>query len=231
MGIYILIAILALITSLLFLKIRLLFQFSEGDISVAIKILFFRIDITEKAEERINKKQYRIKRFRRRRDKILKKYRIKTEGKQKVNKKSSPQEDAENSESAESKPKKKKIKNPRQLINTVAELFGGMIKIFPRYLHIEFKKLIIGVGGKDAADIALKTGAVMQSVQYLVTYLEGLTNVKKVKGGQVCVYPVFAEGKWRAEVDISAYIRIGNVLRLGIVFIKSYLKYKLNKKK
>ena len=223
MGIYIAAAIVLLIIALLFTRIRLLFQFSGGDVTVAVKILFFRIDITEKAETEINKRKYKIRRFRRRRDKVLKKYKIKTENKKK--------KAEEPKKKNEGETPKKKIKNPKQLINTVRELFGEMIKRFPRYLHIEFRKLIIGVGGKDAADIAIKTGAVMQMVQYLITSLKSLTNVRRVKGGQVCVYPVFVEGKWSAEADISAYIRIGNVLRLGIVFIKNYLKYKLKKKK
>ena len=194
---------------------------------VAVKILLFRIDITEKAEAKIDKNKFKIKRFRRRRDKVLKKYKIKTAGKPKENKTDDSNESSENLKKATPK---NKLKNPRQLISKISALFGEMLKVFPRYLHIEFKKLIIGVGGKDAADIAIKTGAVMQSVQYLVTYLEGLTNVKKLKGGQVYVYPVFVEGKWSAEVDISAYIRFGNVLRLGILFIKNYIKYKAKKK-
>lgn len=228
MGLYIAAAIILIITLLLFTKIRLLFQFSGGDVTVAVKILFFRIDITEKAETKIDKRKYKIKKFRRRRDKVLKKYKIKTESKSKAKKTDAPIENAENTEN---ETPKNKIKNPRQLINTVRELFGELISRFSRYLHIEFKKLIIGVGGKDAADIAIKTGAVMQMVQYLVTSFESLTNVRKLKGGKVYVYPVFVEGKWSAEVDVSAYIRIGNVLRLGIVFIKNYLKYKLKKKK
>ena len=223
MGIFIAAAIVLLIIALLFTRIRLLFQFSGGDVTVAVQILFFRIDVTEKAETKINKRKYKIKRFRRRRDSALKKYRIKTENK---NKKAEEQK-----EKPEGEAPKKKIGNPKQLINTVRELFGEMIKVFPRYLHIEFKKLIIGVGVKDAADIAIKTGAVMQMVQYLITSLNSLTNVRRVKGGQVCVYPVFVEGRWSAEVDVSAYIRIGNVLRLGIVFIKNYLKHKFKKKK
>ena len=218
-------AVILLIVALLFTKIRLLFQFSGGDITVAVKILFFRIDITEKAEEKINKNKYKIKKFRRRRDKVLKKYRMKTE---KQNEKNA--EPKENTEVQESEKTKKKM-GPKQLVNMISELFGEILKRFPRYLHVEFKKLIIGVGGKDAADIAIKTGAVMQAVQYLVTSLKSLTNVRKLKGGQVYVYPVFVEGKWCAEVDISAYIRVGNVLRLGIIFIKNYLKRKIKNKK
>ena len=225
MGIGIAAAVILLIVALLFTKIRLLFQFSGGDITVAVKILFFRIDITEKAEEKINKNKYKIKKFRRRRDKVLKKYRMKTE---KQNEKNA--EPKENTEVQESEKTKKKM-GPKQLVNMISELFGEILKRFPRYLHVEFKKLIIGVGGKDAADIAIKTGAVMQAVQYLVTSLKSLTNVRKLKGGQVYVYPVFVEGKWCAEVDISAYIRVGNVLRLGIIFIKNYLKRKIKNKK
>ena len=227
MGIYILAVIFALIVALLLVKIKLLFQFSEGDISVAVKLLFFKIDITEKAEDTINKNKFKIKSFRRRRDKVLKKYKIKTADKPKANKTDETKESSENTEKATNK---KKLKNPKQLISKISALFGEMLKIFPRYLHIEFKKMIIGVGGKDASDIALKTGTVMHAVQYLVTYLEGLTNVKKLKGGQVYVYPVFVEGKWSAEVDIRAYIRVVNVLRLGVVFVKNYLKYKIKKK-
>ena len=227
MGISIAAAVLLLIFAVLFIKIRLLFQFSGGNITVAVKILFFRIDITEKAETKINKNKYKIKKFRRRRDKVLKKYKIKTDGKN-LNEKNADAN--ENTEDQESEKTKKKM-GPKQLVNMISELFGELLKRFPKYLHIEFKRLVIGVGGKDAADIAIKTGAVMQTVQYLVTSFGSLTNIKKTKDGQVYVYPVFVEGKWCAEVDISAYIRVGNVLRLGIIFIKNYLKRKIKNKK
>lgn len=227
MGISIAAAVLLLIVALLFTKIRLLFQFSGGNITVAVKILFFRIDITEKAETKINKNKYKIKKFRRRRDKVLKKYKIKTDGKN-LNEKNADAN--ENTEDQESENPKKKM-GPKQLVNMISELFGELLKRFPKYLHIEFKRLVIGVGGKDAADIAIKTGAVMQAVQYLVTSFGSLTNIKKTKDGQVYVYPVFVEGKWCAEVDVSAYIRVGNVLRLGIIFIKNYLKRKIKNKK
>ena len=226
MGYWIAAGIILLISILLLTKIRLLFRFSDGKTVIAIKILFFRIDVTERAVEKINKKKYRIKRFRRRRDKVLKKYRIKNQ-----EKKSKSQETAEQPHEAPADPKKKKESSPKQIINTITELFGEVIRVFPRYVHIEFRKLIIGVGGKDAADIALKTGGVMQSVQYLITFFGTVTDVKKVKGGTVNVYPAFADGKWYACADVSAYIRVVNFLRLSIIFIKNNFKRKLKKNK
>ena len=228
MGYWIAAAVILFIAALLLTKIRLLFRFSDGKTVIAVKILFFRIDITEKAEERINKSKYKIKRFRRRRDKVLKKYRIKTQGKKA---KSGPKEASEQPNDAPAEPAKKKKTSPKQIIHTITELFGEVIRVFPRYVHIEFKKLIIGVGGKDAADIAEKTGGVMQAVQYLITFFGAVTNVRKVKGGTVYVYPAFADGKWYACADVSAYVRVGNILRLGLIFVKNYIKRKLKKNK
>ncbi len=228
MGFWIAAGILLLISILLLTKIRLLFQFSDGKTVIAVKILFFRVDITEKAEARINKKKYRIKRFRRRRDKVLKKYKIKTQGKKA---KPKVQETQEQPSEAPAQTEEKKKSSVKQIIHTITELFGEVIRVFPRYVHIEFKKLIIGVGGKDAADIAEKTGGVMQAVQYLITFFGAVTNVRKVKGGKVYVYPAFADGKWYACADVSAYIRVGNILRLGLIFVRNYIKRKLKKNK
>ena len=107
------------------------------------------------------------------------------------------------------------------------------IKRFPRFLKIDCARLIIGVGGRDAAETAITYGATVQSVQYLVTMLGNVTSFKAEKNSQISVYPDFVSEKWSADIKITMRLRVIHIIKLGFIVLKSYLsqKTKRNKKR
>ena len=73
----VLLSILALITLLLLMPVRLSFKYKNGRIGAYVSVLFLRFELYANKKQKIKKSDFKIRRFRRRRDKALKKYRIK----------------------------------------------------------------------------------------------------------------------------------------------------------
>lgn len=211
---------------LLISRAKLFFLFSDGKTQVFLKYLFFRYDLTDKEVEKINLSDFKISRFRRRRDKVLKKYKLAHAEKKKSDqdkKESQANENDTNTESSE-----KKVKFNMALLKDLLVLVG---RVFPRCLSVRVKTLMIGVGGKEADDIALKTAAMLSLTQYTVSAIGEVADLQKTKDAQVEVLPMYADGKWHAQINVMASIRLGAVLRLGISLLIYYLKNILFKKK
>ncbi len=216
-GILILFFILLL---LLWVRLSLVYDLEGADVTV--KFLFMKFKIIRKEKKKIKKGDFKIKKFRKRQKKILAKYRKKSI---KRNKKE------EGKKSTENHKKGPKKRNHKDLIKKIINFSGVILKKFSRYLNIDCLRLIIGVGGNDAADIAVNYGVAVQSVQYTATLLNKITNINEKEGAEISVYPDFAEGKWSADICIIMRLRIIHILKLGIIALKQYLKYKTIRKK
>lgn len=227
----IIVCLFALFLLILLSNIKLTVKYDSDGIVVKAGIWFIRLTLVGGAKKRIKKRDFKIKKFRARTKRVLKKYNKKQL--KKTDKKSKEAEKQESEENKSSKKKKSTLipSSPKELIEMVRTIFGDFFKRFPGYLHIKFNRLVIGVGGKDAHDIAIKYGETVQGTQYLITYLGRISNLKKTRNAVVSVYPDFACGKWNAGLDIEASIKIINILRLGIRVISGFFKYKKNKQK
>ena len=207
----ILAAILLLLALILFAHARVEVGYGKNGPFVTVRFWFFSYRMAGKKKKKIKKKDYRIGRFRKRRDKIKKKYKLK---------------------SKEKKPKEKKTpentvkRGIKERVLDIYGLFEETLKKFPNCLKIYCKKLVIAVGGKDAHNIAINYGAVIQSVQYAITAVGSYTNLYKAKNADVRIYPAFADGKWKAEADFTFKIRTVSGIRLGLTLLKSYLRRK-----
>lgn len=212
------IILLLLLITLLWVKLSLVYN-SDGA-KVTVKILFFRYMILGKEKKKPKKGDFKIRKFRKRRKKVLNKYQKRTK---KTRKKSDVKESSEQ--------KKVKKRSPKELITKILDIFGVFLKRFPKYLRVDCARLLIGVGGKDAAETAVNYGVTVQSVQYVGTLLNSITNFEATKDAKISVYPDFISEKWTAEINIIMRLRVIHILKLGIILLKGYLGYKLNGKK
>lgn len=219
MGFIIAGCVIALILLILLLRIRLSLSYRDGDAGITVKILFLRFHIVGKEKKKPKKSDFKIKKFRRRTKKVLAKYRRKRLEKLKkaANKNKEPETRSEKA-------------SPAELVDKAIYIFGDVIKSFPRYLSIDCLTLVVGVGGEDAASVAVNYGVTVQSVQYLATLLNGVTNFKAKKDARVSVYPEFASGKWTADISFVFGLRVIHILKLGFILLKRYIKYKLKGK-
>ena len=213
MGYIVLICVIIFIALLLLMRFRLLLSFSGETLTVYVKFLFFRFEIVGSKKEKLKKSDFRIRKFRRRRDKVLKKYRIK----------SAPKKDI--AETA-----KKKKTSPIALIKDLKDIIVETVVLFGRHLKIDKFRVTINVGGKDAAKVALNYGYVIQALQYFVTFLEYISNLDKTKRKSAEVNADFATEKWSAHLDIALSVRVIYALKIGINAFLGYLKYRRKKK-
>ena len=219
MGLIITVAVLMLIFLLMLLWVRLSIIFDGDGGRVTVRILFFKITLFGKEKKRINKNDFKIKKFNRRRKKAIRKYqRLLEKRKKKAAKKTVK----------ESKPVKKVSK--RETVNKLIDIFAVFLKKFPEYLRIDCVRLIVGVGGADAARVAINYGVTVQSVQYVGSLLNEVTNFKAADNDKISVYPDFTDGKWSADINIVMRLRVIHIIKLGIILLKQYLTQKTKKK-
>ena len=212
-------ALFLLLLLIMLLWVKLSLVYGENGARVAVKILFFKITVIGKKKRKPNKNDFKIKKFRRRRKRALAKY-----------KKQLSKTKKKNSETTVKKQKSTKKSTPKELINKLIDIFGLFLKRFPRFLRIDCARLIIGVGGKDAAAVAVSYGVTVQSVQYLGVLLNEVTNFEAKDSAEISVYPDFAGGKWTADIDIVMRLRVIHIVRLGIAVLKGYIRHKFGKK-
>ncbi len=212
------IIILLLLIMLLWVKLSLVYDDSGGRITV--KILFFKISLLGKKDKKIKKSDFKTRKFKRRRKKAILKYQKKL-----AKRKKKTEKKTEGASAVKKKTSKK------ETIGKILDIFGVFLKRFPRYLRIDCARLVIGVGGKDAAAVAVSYGVTVQSVQYVATLLNEVTNFKAGDDARISVYPDFANGKWTADINIVMRLRIIHIIKLGIIVLKQYLKQKLGGKK
>ena len=205
--------IILLALALLLTRLRLVISFKDGYLSVKARALFLSFAVFDDKKEKINKHDFRIKKFRKRRDKVIKRYRIKK----------SP-------EGAAEKAVKKKKNSPLTMLRDLKGLLAVLIGMLGKHLAFDRFNIKIDVGGADAAKVATNYGYVIQYLQYLVTFLEHITNLDKTRSKSAVVNADFATEKWNATVDISISLRVIFALKIAIRALIGYIAYK-NKRK
>ncbi len=221
LAIIIALALLLLFTSVALIRIKFRIIYKNELVAYA-NVLGFKFYLSGGPEKPINLKHFKIKKFRKRRDKALKKYQSKLAKKSENNVEVTKEKQVEK--------KKKRFSSPSELIEMIKSLLDGILVRFPQYLHIDINRFVIEVGGEDAHQTALLYGGAIQGLQYLVSSLECCSKVKRTKGAQVGVVPDFLEKTFKSEVDIMAHIRVYGAIRIGIKFLANYFKTKLRRK-
>ncbi len=177
-----------------------------------------------KKKKKIRLKDYTYKRYKKnlekKRNKLLKKA-------EKLDKKRKAEELKKKAAEAV----KDKTEAPEEKLFTLSSLLEFAAEQFPKAvskLKINVKKLIVKVGGNDAAIIALDYGKLEAAVSLLMELLDNKTRLSKIKEGSVLVYADFLAEKTTVELDISVKIRgfsiVGLALSSLVWLIKSKFK-------
>lgn len=204
------------------IKIKFHFSYVDGIVATA-QVLFIKIRLFPKKKKRIRKRDYEIKRFRKRTkrkiskvDRASEKKRVSVE-KKKLKKAKKAGSEGNNQNEA---PKKKRDIKP--LVRLLMRILRAFVRKFPGYLQTEVRRLVIGVSTDDASKTAITYGCVVQSVQYTVSFIKAYSNLRQTKDAVVSVYPDFLRDKSKIELDITLSIRIWQVLRLAIELVIAY---------
>ena len=207
------------------MRFRISASYNKGQMKVYLKVLFLRFELYGDKKSKIKKSDFKIRKFRRRRDKVLKKYKVsKTPlGQLKENIVKRIKKMRQGTSDGQGNGKKQ---SPLLLIKNVKNMLWDTVLLFGRRHRIERFEFEVSVGGKDAHSVALNYGYVISALQYLVTLLEMKTNLDKTRRKKAEVRADFATEKWDASINFEMSLRTFDIIWLGISALKGYLKHK-----
>lgn len=194
---YILLALLLLIALLCLLRIRIGICASTK-VEAYAKVLGIKIPLYPKRQKKINSKKF---------------------------KKGYPKE-----EKTKTAPKEKKKKVPGEkpplgdTVSTVLELIKLLFSRFFKHLRLDISKIIVVVGGEDAAKCAITYGVISQAVAYLLEFLDNNLKISKKRGGEINVLCDFTAESTTYDIHISASLTVWQILDIGISLAYNYFK-------
>lgn len=198
---YILAAILLLLLAIACLRIRVALAYVE-DIRVELRILCFSFRLYPR------KKRVRIGRY------SYKKYRKRLLAQRKKEREAAPKKQA---------PPPRKKRPLRQEIRFYLYLVRCMYQKFLRFFRMDIVDMQIAVATGDAAETAVLTGLVSQTVAYTLAFLRQHANLHGGYRANVSVAPDFLSDKSRVSCNIVFSMRVGEMLYLGIRFFYYFL--------
>ncbi len=188
-----------------------------------LKVLCFTFHIipSAKKNQKMNLRDYEIKRVRRKQaieSKRQKKQALKASKKQPKKKKASSTEADE--------PKKKTdiigiLKLVLTIIKDIREAALG-------YVGIDLERLYIIVSSEDAAKTAILYGAVSQGANLLFEFLRNTTGFRMTgRPEDIAVIPDFSFGELTARLKLIIRIRIWQILSLAFKLLFSFIRYQM----
>lgn len=112
------------------------------------------------------------------------------------------------------------LENIKNITSAVMEV----LRRFPKYLRIDFSRIIIKVSSDDAAKTAVEYGIVMQAVTYLIEILDNITNIKFKRKSEINVYADFSSAKSEIKADITFRLRVIHIIVLALRGAGVYIK-------
>lgn len=195
--------ILLLIAAILLLRIR--FDIiADEEICLRLRILGLKIPLYPAKEKKVN-----IKKF----------------------KKGYPKERPKKEKRKEGSPKSPQKSDEEKMplgdiISTVISLIKLLLSRFFKHLRLDISKIIVVVGGSDAANCAITYGIISQSVAYLLQFLDNNLNISKKRSGEINVLCDFTAESIKYDIFISASVTVWQILDIGIRLAYNYLKGK-----
>lgn len=221
MGWLIAAAIILLIVLLLMLKLSVRVNLVD-DVSLVIGIGIFKKKLFPSEEKEVSLSDYKIKKFRKLKEKQKKKDKKKALKKsQKSSKKSADKQGGE--------PKEKQKSDIPGLIKIITEVVKVFLRRFGHHLRIKVSRLHIIVASEDAATTAIRYGAICGAVQCLLEFLYNCSHLTLPKNEEITVIPDFTSEKLRANIDITFSFRVWQVFDMLLRSGWAYIKHSLNK--
>lgn len=214
---YILLGILLLIFLISLIRVQIFALYSD-DLTLTLKILFFKIKLLPQDEEKKEKKEKKPKKE-----------------KKKKKEEEKPEKDKKEKEKKPSLLAQLKDKHGVtgliELFRSAANIATGMLKGI--ISHVVFEKLDVGImlSGEDAASVALTYGKVCSALYPSINILASATVCRDYN---ISIEPVFdPEKPTEVYANVHVYLRIifvlGAAIKAGFRFLILFLKAKFKK--
>ncbi len=186
---------------LLSIRIRFQIKGKDTEFTVALRVLFYRY--TFYPEEKSPKRVY-------------------TEEKKKLKKQKKKRKQSEAVAEGTAPPKKEK-RSILHIVRLITYILKRIYKRFPNYFRLRLKRVIIVVGGADAAHTAMYYGAVRSAVAYLLTACETLFTFQTPRNAVLLIEPNYLTDESMCDIDMDLSISIFSAICL---FFRAYPIYK-----
>ncbi len=222
----IVLAVILLFCLILSINLNYYIIYSDNGFITYARVLWFKFYLYGEPEEKLKLRDFKIKRFRKRRDKAVKTY---NKSLAKKSDKTQKKKISSTENKSDTKKTGKKFSSFKPLLDKIKEVTDGIFDRFPRYMKLDIRKFRIVIGCDEAHETALVCAGAIQALQYLICGIKRFASVNKTKNADVGVYPEFQFSTFKCDIDIHAHIRLGKVITLGIIFLKNLIKSKLRK--
>ncbi len=125
-------------------------------------------------------------------------------------------------------PEKKKKRSILQIVRLIMYMLKRLYAHFPKYLKLRLNRVVIAVGGKDAAATAIQYGAVRAAVSYFLTYCEDVFTIKTPRNATLLIEPNYLTDESMCDIKMDLSISLFSAIRL---FYRAYPIYRAGKKK
>ena len=180
-----------------------------------------RIRILPKKQKKYNLKKYTLKKIQKRDLKAAAKAQKKAEAKAKKQKEKA---EAKKKAKALTKEQKKAIKAKKKasrppipdMISLFGEVLGLFFGTFFSKLHFHVAKIIIKVGGSDAAKTATTHGLICAALGPTLTLIDRHSNLHVKKRSVIYIEPDFTSEKINMDIDLGFSLSLSGVLSAAI---------------
>ncbi len=214
-------AIVLFFAFILSLKGKLTVEYSD-EISLTLKILFVKIQLLPKKDERKKVRPMSKKEAERLEGRLSKKKAKKEEKKLRR---------TQQHEDEKQEGKKKSLSDILDVITLVTKIAKTALGAFWGHLKIDVARFKIKVATENAATTAIAYGAISQAVSYLFEFLRNEKKVKELKKADADISCDFLSDSFEADVSISFSLRVWHILHMGIASLIELIKHKINSSK
>ena len=241
MPVLIILGVLVLIIALvLTLRVTLNIEYKE-EVTLSVRVFFFKIGILPKKKKKINYKKFTAKKLRRllekdrraelkKQEKKQKKQSLKAQ--KKAEKKKNKEIEKRNRKLGHPAPEKRSLSENLDIIRTVLD---ALARYFGKGIHVKVTRIRITVASDDAAKTAIMYGAVSAAVSWILEFLEQKAHLKYKGEGDdpendVSVIADFTAEKPTADVKLSLRVHVWPLITSGIGAVYKIISNTVNKK-
>lgn len=211
-----------LIVGLMLIRLRLVIELDDS-FALQLKVLWltFHIIPAKKKDEKINLRDYEIKRVKKKEEQARKKKRklaLKSEKKRKK------AQNVSEEKSEETKEKTDVLGIVKLIFAILKDLKAAAIG----YVGIDLERMYIVVSSDDAANTAILYGAISQGANLLFEFLRNITGFRMTgRPEDIAVIPDFTFGKLTAKLKLIIRIRVWQIFALAFKMLFSFIRYQM----
>lgn len=209
---YVLLGILLFFAFLLSIRGRVILEMKDGELHLAVKVLFLTFRIAPAKEPKpVKIKDFTPKKYKKRLRRDYREYLKKQEKKEQKEAAKKEKKERKKAEKQKDKPPKRSILD---WVNLSASVLSVLFKKFFKHLRIKVARLHINVATGDAASTAILYGVIIQSVTYIIEILNSATNLKGLKKADISVNADYLSESTAVDMKFIFSLRVWHIFSI-----------------